>query len=170
MIHFCGNAWCHLWNYLRWTKQRKKHTINAVRLNQIMKQIFSITQVQKMVFIPEWLPGSLLAGLDWRIPAALSSLPRSSGTRLKIRDITVVIMVLMYQTVCRETLSNILFVRSHRKGKLRVFILSLTYGQLRQSTTDLLCDMSQVLQLGLLFSPILTHYFLPQPLVWLEEQ
>lgn len=67
-----------------------------------------------MVIKPEWLPGSLLAGLDWRIPAALSSLPRSSGTRLKIGD-----RRSFYSCYCGINVWINLFC-FHRNGKLRV--------------------------------------------------
>lgn len=79
-----------------------------------------------MYVVPEWLPGSLLAGLDWRIPAVLSSLPHSSGTRLKIGNIRRFhswYCDIMYQKVYREApnlvVSNI-FIHFH--------MLSLTYS------------------------------------------
>lgn len=46
----------------------------------------------------------------------------------------------------------------------------LTDCQLWQSAAKFLCNMSQFLELCLLFPPIVTHYFFPQPLIWLRQK
>lgn len=45
-----------------------------------------------------------------------------------------------------------------------------THSQLRQSAAQLLCDVVQLLQLGLLLPSILAHNLLLQPLIWLEGE
>lgn len=47
---------------------------------------------------------------------------------------------------------------------------SLTHGQLRQSAAQLLRDVVQLLQLGLLLPSVLAHDFLLQPLVGLAAE
>lgn len=63
--------------------------------------------------VPEWLPGSLWAGLDWRTPEALSSLPRSSGTRLKIRERRNLRLAMRYQR--RKNFQRHIFALTNRR-------------------------------------------------------
>jgi len=46
----------------------------------------------------------------------------------------------------------------------------LTHSQLRQGAAQLLCDVVELFQLGLLLPPIFTYYFLLQPLIGLAGE
>ena len=50
----------------------------------------------------------------------------------------------------------------------RLVLFSPTYGQLWQGAAQLLSDVSELLQLGLLLPPVLAGYLLTQPLVRLQ--
>lgn len=47
---------------------------------------------------------------------------------------------------------------------------SLTDSQLGQSAAQLLCDVAELFQLGLLLPPVLAHYFVLQPLIRLAGE
>lgn len=153
MIHFWGYACGHLWNDLWCTK---KHDNVLWPCKPKLSSQISRLRRKNMIFT--WMaPKFSVNWLGLEEPSSTELTPSFLRHQAK-------------ESWCK--LDNQSYVRKHKEliWIVCLYIFLLTDCQLWQSTAKFLCNMSQFLELCLLFPPIITHYFFPQPLVWLRQK